>query len=159
MKTNEKWMRYLRWVLLFLVFFDLSIAIPALFFPKWIIEMGKLNSDLVVGAMYRSGPVEPIFLRGIGILWLLAAYVQYLAWKDPAKRLQAVNIALVFRFTGGTFELIEAAWLLRTVQFGDSLIYWVLGVFVAGDYLLIAVMILLLKRLDLKWWQIGGNSK
>ena len=154
MDTKEKWMRYLRWILLFLVFFDLSIAISALFFPGWIIEMGKLNSDLVKGAMYRSGPIEPIFLRGIGILWLLAAYVQYIAWKDPARRLQAVNIALIFRFAGGTFELIEAAYLLRKVQFGDPLIFCVLGIFVVGDYILVAVMIILLKRLGIKWWQI-----
>lgn len=154
MNTKEKCMRYLRWVLLFLVFFDLSIGIPAIFFPGWIVEMGKLNSDFVQGAMYRSGPIEPIFLRGIGILWLLAAYVQYIAWKDPVSRLQAINIALVFRFAGGTFELIETAYLLRKIQFGDPLIFWVLGGFVAGDYILVAVMIILLKRLGLKWWQL-----
>lgn len=154
MDTEEKWMRYLRGILFFLVFFDLSIAIPPLFFPGWIIEIGKLNSDFVKGAMYRSGPIEPIFLRGIGILWLLAAYVQYIAWKDPPNRLQAINIALVFRFAGGTFELIEAAYLLRKVQFGDPLIFWVLGGFVVGDYILIAAMIILLKRLGLKWWQL-----
>jgi len=154
MKSKEKCMKYLRWILLFLVFFDLSIAIPAFFFPGWIIEIGKLNSDLVVGAMYRSGPIEPIFLRGIGILWLLAAYVQYIAWKDPVNRLQAINIALVFRFAGGTFEFIEIAYLLRKVQFDDSLIFWVLGVFVVGDYILVAVIILFLKRLGLKWWKL-----
>ena len=154
MDMNEKWMRYLRGILLFLVFFDLSIAVPALFFPEWIIEFGKLNSDSVVGAMYRSGPIEPIFLRGIGILWLLAAYVQFIAWKDPANRLQAVNIAIVFRFAGGTFELIEMAYLLRNVHFGDTLIFWILGIFVAGDYFLIAILIFFLKRLGLKWWRL-----
>ena len=154
MNNNERWMKYLRGILLFLVFFDLSIAVPALFFPEWIIELGKLNSDYVVGAMYRSGPIEPIFLRGIGILWLLAAYVQFIAWKEPAKRLQAVNIAIVFRFAGGTFELIEMVYLLRKVNFGDPLVFWVLGVFVAGDYLLIAILIFILKRLDLKWWRL-----
>lgn len=150
--TDEKWLRYLRRTLLFLVFFDLAIAVPALFFPRWIIALGKLNSDLVVGAMYRSGTIEPLFLRGIGLLWLLAAYVQLMAWKDPAKRLQAINIAIVFRFAGGTFELIEMSYLLRQVHFGDPLIFWVLGVFVAGDYLLIAIMIFFLKRLGFNWW-------
>jgi hypothetical protein len=151
---NEKRMRYLRGILLFLVFFDLALAIPALFFPEWILELGKLNADHVVGAMYRSGHIEPIFLRGMGVLWLLAAYVQFIAWKDPAKRLQAVNIAIVFRFAGGTLELIEMAYLLRIVHFGDAFVFWTLGVFVAGDYLLIAIMIFLLKRLDLKWWRL-----
>ncbi len=154
MTTQDQWMKYLRWTLLFLVFFDLSIAVPALFFPGWIIEIGKLNSDAVAGAMYRPGPVEPVFLRGIGVLWLLAAYIQYLAWKDPANRLQAVNIALVFRLAGGTFELIEAAYLLRAVHFSDPLIFWVLGIFVAGDYLLVAIMMLFLRRLGLRWLRL-----
>ena len=153
MKTKENWMRYLRWTLLFLVFFDLSIAIPALFFPTWIIDLLKLNSDIVTGAMYRSGPIEPVFLRGVGVLWLLAAYVQYIAWRDPARRLQAINIAIVFRLAGGTFELIEVAYLLRKVQFSDPLIFWGLGIFVAGDYLLVAIMIFFLKRLGLTWWR------
>jgi len=154
MNTNEGWMRFLRGILLFLVFFDLSIAIPALLFPRWIIEMGKFNSDFVEGAMYRSGYIEPIFLRGIGILWLLAAYVQYIAWKDPVRRLQAINIAIIFRFAGGTFELIETTYLLRQVQFGNPLVFWVLGVFVVGDYILVAIMIILLKKLGLRWWQL-----
>lgn len=154
MSADDKWMKYLRWLLLFLVFFDIAIAIPALLFPGWIIETAKLSSDAIAGAMYRSGTVEPIFLRGMGILWLLAAYIQYIAWKDPARSLHAVNIALVFRFLGGTFELVEAAHLLRSVQFGHPLIYWVLGSFVAGDYLLIAIMVLLLRKLDLKWWRL-----
>lgn len=154
MDRNGNWMKYLRGILLFLVFFDLSIAIPALVFPEWIIEMGKLNSDTVVGAMYRIGPIEPIFLRGIGILWLLAAYIQFIAWKDPANRLQAVNIAIVFRFTGGTFELVEMVYLLRIVHFGNSIIFWILGIFVTGDYLLVAVMIYILQRLGLRWWKL-----
>lgn len=153
MDSSAKWMMYLRGTLLFLVFFDLSIAIPALLFPEWVIALGKLNSDHVVGAMYRSGPIEPIFLRGIGLLWLLAAYVQWMAWKDPTNRLQAVNIAIVFRFAGGTFELIEIAYLLRKVHFGDPIVFYVLAFFVAGDYLLIAILAFLLKRLRLKWWR------
>jgi len=151
-------MKYLRWVLLFLVFFDLFIAVPALLFPQWVIGMAKMNTDAVTGAMYRSGPIEPIFLRGIGVLWLLAAYIQYIAWKDPAARMQAVNIAIVFRLAGGTFELIEAAYLLPRVSFGQPLVYWVLGIFVVGDYLLVAVMAYLLRRLGLAWWRLGDQS-
>ena len=154
MSDNEKWLKYLRGVLLFLVFFDLALAIPALFLPELIVGLGKLNSDAVAGAMYRSGAIEPIFLRGVGVLWLLAAYVQYIAWKDPATRLQAINIAIVFRFAGGTFELFEAAYLLPGVHFNYPLVYWTLGVFVAGDYLLIAVMAFLLKKLGLKWTRL-----
>lgn len=150
MNSEGRWMKYLKRLLFFLVLFDLAIAIPALFFPGWIIELGKLNSDQVVGAMYRSGHIEPIFLRGIGLLWLLAAYVQFIAWRDPPNRLQAINIALVFRFAGGTFELIEIAYLLRQVNFGDPLIFWVLGFFAGGDYILVGVLIFLLNRLGLK---------
>jgi hypothetical protein len=147
-----KWLKLLRATLLFLVFFDLAIAIPALFFPEWAIGIAKLNSDAVRGAMYRSGTIEPLFLRGVGILWLVAAYVQLLAWRDPLGRLVAVNIALVFRFLGGTFELVEAAFLLPRVGFGDPLIFGVLAVFVAGDYLLVGLMVFFLHELRARWW-------
>ena len=157
MNSPDGPMRYLKWLLLFLVFFDLAIAVPALFFPEWLISMAKMNADLVAGAMYRGGQIEPIFLRGVGVLWLLAAYIQYIAWKDPARRIQAVNIAIVFRLAGGTFELIEAAYLLPRVSFGDPLIYWALGIFVAGDYLLVAVMAYLLHRLGLRWWSLADG--
>ena len=69
---SAKWLKLLRGTLLFLVFFDLVIAVPALFFPDWILSLAKLNADGVPGAMYRSGTIEPMFLRGVGILWLVA---------------------------------------------------------------------------------------
>lgn len=147
-------MKWLRAILLFLVAFDLTLAVIALLFPRWVLAIGSLSSDAVHGAMYRSGPIEPIFLRGVGVLWLLAAYVQLLAWKDPARNLVAVTIAIVFRTAGGTFELIEVLFLLPAVRFGDSLIFAVLGIFAAGDYLLVGVMALLLRRLRLEWWSV-----
>lgn len=152
MLKRDVYLKLLRATLLFLVFFDLAIAIPALFFPGAIIDLGHLNADDVAGAMYRAGHIEPIFFRGVGVLWLLAAWVQFLAWRDPEKRLVAVNIAIVFRFCGGTFELVEVLFLLPAVGFSHPLIYWVLGFFVLGDYLLIAAMAYLLHKLGLKWW-------
>lgn len=143
--------KWLRAILLFLVVFDLTLAVAALLFPRWVLALGKLNSDAVRGAMYRGGPIEPIFLRGVGVLWLLAAYVQYLAWKAPERNLAAVNIAIVFRLAGATFELVEVLFLLPAVQFGDSLIFVTLGIFAAGDYLLVGAMALLLRRLRLAW--------
>lgn len=151
---HEKSLKFFRGILLFLVFFDLAIAIPALFFPGWVISIAKLDSDAVTGAIYRSGGVEPLFLRGVGVLWLLAAWVQYLAWRDPLHRLPVVNIAIVFRFFGGTFELIAVLFLLPAQGFHDPLIYWTLGIFVVGDYLLIAVMVGLLHRLRAPWWKL-----
>jgi hypothetical protein len=152
--TTLKWFRR---VLLFLVFFDLSIAIPALLFPLWPITLAKLNAD-VPGAVYRSGLVEPLFLRGVGVLWLLAAWVQYLAWRDPVGRLSAVNIAIVFRFCGGSFELFEALVLLPRVGFHEPLIFYVLAVFVAGDYALVAAMVWMLRKMGLPWWQLPAKN-
>lgn len=157
MPARQRWYKALRALLLFLVFFDLAIAIPALAFPGWVIGLGALNAD-VPGALYRAGPVEPIFLRGVGLLWLMAAYVQYLAFRDPERRLVAVNIAIVFRFCGGTFELIEALVLLPAAGYEHQLTYWVLGSFVAGDYLLIAAMVYLLHKLDLPWWSLRRSA-
>ncbi len=147
-------LKWLRAVLLFLVVFDLILAVAALLFPRWMLAIGKLNSDAVRGAMYRSGRVEPIFVRGVGVLWLLAAYVQYLAWKEPVRNLVAVTIAIVFRVAGATFELIEVLFLLPAVQFGDSLIFVALGIFAAGDYLMVGIIVLLLRRLRLEWMSV-----
>jgi len=153
MANRETYIKLLRLCLLGLVIFDLVIMVPALFFPGWVIDLGSLNSGSISGAPYRAGNIEPLFLRGVGILWLLAAYVQYVAWRDPVNRLQAVNIAIVFRFCGGTFELIVILFLLPAAGFYDPLIYWVLGAFVAGDYLMIGIMAVLLHKAELHWWR------
>ncbi len=153
MATRETYIKLLKVCLLGLVVFDLVIMVPALIFPGWVIDLGSLNSGSVAGAPYRSGSIEPMFLRGVGILWLLAGYCQYIAWRDPENRLQAVNIAIVFRFCGGTFELMEILFLLPAAGFNDPLIYWVLGGFVAGDYLMIGIMVFLLHKAKLPWWR------
>jgi len=153
MPDQKQYLKYLRWVLLFLVFFDLVISFMAFFMSNWAIDLGKLNSDYIQGAIYRCGKIEPIFMRGTGVLWLLAAYVQFLAWRDPLNRLLIVNIAIIFRFCGATFELIEVLFLLPRSGFNAPLLYQILGVFVTGDYLFIAAMIYLLKKLDQKWWR------
>lgn len=153
MAKQETYIKLLRFCLMGLVLFDLVIMIPALFFPGWVIDLGSLNSGSISGAPYRAGNIEPLFLRGVGILWLLAGYCQYIAWRDPVRRLQAVNISIVFRFCGGTFELIVILFLLPAAGFNDHLIYWVLGAFVAGDYIMIGIMAFLLHKAQLKWWK------
>lgn len=153
MAKRETYIKALRVCLLGLVAFDLVIMVPALVFPGWVIDLGSLNSGSIAGAPYRAGQIEPLFLRGVGILWLLAAYVQYVAWRDPVNRLLAVNIAIVFRFCGGTFELIVILFLLPAAGFNDPLIYWVLGSFVAGDYIMIGIMVYLLHKAELHWWR------
>jgi hypothetical protein len=147
---SAKWMKLFRATFMFLVFFDLFLAVVALGFPHLLIRIGSLDSDTVTGAMYRSGNIEPIFMRGVGILWLIAAYVQYLGWRDPAGRPHVVTSALVFRFCGGTFEAIEGLFLLPRTGFSDPVLYWFLLVFVIGDYVLIASMVYMLRRAGVK---------
>ena len=149
-EDSAKWLKLFRATFMFLVFFDLFLAVVALFFPHLLIKIGSLNSDAVTGAMYRAGNIEPIFMRGVGILWLIAAYVQYVGWRDPVGRAHVVVSALVFRFCGGTFEMIEGLFLLPRAGFSDPVIYWVLLVFVVGDYLLIGSMVYMLRRAGVK---------
>lgn len=149
-EDSAKWLKWFRATLMFLVFFDLFLAVVALFFPHVLIQIGSLDSDAVTGAMYRPGNIEPIFMRGVGILWLLAAYVQYVGWRDPVGRPHVVTSALVFRFCGGTFEAIEGLFLLPRVGFSDPVLYWVLLVFVVCDYLLIGSMVYMLRRAGVK---------
>jgi hypothetical protein len=145
-----KWLKWFRATFMFLVFFDLFLAALALVFPHLLIRIGSLDSDTVTGAMYRAGNIEPIFMRGVGILWLIAAYVQYVGWRDPVGRPHVVASALVFRFCGGTFEAIEGLFLLPRAGFSDPVLYWFLLVFVIGDYLLIAAMTYMLRRAGVK---------
>ena len=145
-------LKLLKLILIGLVLFDLAIAVMALFKPDLWISWGHLNDPAVPGAPYRQGVIEPLFIRGIGILWLMAAYAQFLAWKDPENRTWAVNISIVFRFCGGTFELLEVLYLLPRVGFNYSGAYWILGSFVVGDYVCIAFMAYLLYKLQIKWW-------
>lgn len=153
MIDQSRALKLLRWILFGLVLFDLAIALPALCFPGWVISLGHLSDPSTPGAPYRTGAIEPLFLRGVGVLWLLAAYVQLMAWRDPVERIWAVNIAIVFRFTGGTFELLEILWLLPRVGFDYSLAYGVLVFFVVGDYALVGTMVWLLHRAGLRWWR------
>ncbi len=145
--------KLLRATLLFLVFFDIILGVVGVGFPQVFIMVFKLNTE-ITGAMYQSGLVEPIFIRGVGILWFLAAYVQFLAWKDPASRPLVINIALIFRFCGGTFELIESLILLPLVGYSYVWGHVTLAIFYIGDYLLIAFMIYLLKKCNIRWWKI-----
>ncbi|NOZ88016.1 MAG: hypothetical protein GXP49_17500 [Deltaproteobacteria bacterium] len=144
----------LKTLLMILVLFDLSIAALALFYPHSWISFGHLDSSTVPGAPYRQGTIEPLFLRGVGILWLLAAYVQFLAFKNPEERPWAINLSIVFRFFGGTFELVEVLFLLPMVKFDYKPAYWLLGGFVACDYICIGLMVLLLWSLKIKWWAV-----
>lgn len=139
--------------MLFLVFFDMILAAVALFSPVFFLSIFKLNAD-IPGAVYRAGAIEPIFVRGVAILWALAAYVQYLAWKDPVGRPLVLNIALVFRFCGGTIELIESLFLLPAAGYSYIIGYITLAVFYIGDYLLIGWMIYLANRCGIKWRHI-----
>jgi hypothetical protein len=144
--------KLLRAILLFLVFFDLLIAILALFFPHFVIATWHFDDPHVPGAPYRQGvPIEPIWMRGVGILWVLAAYVQYVAWRAPVARLTAVHLAIAFRFVGGSFELVELLFLLPAVGFDHWLLLWTFPVFVVGDYALVATMIWCMNRLGLPW--------
>jgi hypothetical protein len=136
---EEKKAIYLKWlkrILLFLVFFDLGLGIWAIGFPSSVLKAGNLPI-----------PPEPIFVRGVGVFWLLVAYIQFLAWKDPIKRLLALHIAIIFRIAGATFEAIEGIFLLRPF----SQIHFILGIFVVGDVALVIAMIWLLKKLGLCW--------
>jgi hypothetical protein len=137
-------MNHLKWlkrVLLFSVFLDLGLGIWAIGFPFSVLKIGNFPF-----------PPEPIFVRGVGVFGLLVAYIQFLAWKDPIKRLLALHIVIMFRIVGATFEAIEGIFLLRPF----SQFHFLLGIFAAGDIALAIVIIWLLKKLGLCWrkWEV-----
>lgn len=154
MARRDFYWRALRGVFFFLIFYDLAIAIPGLFFPEAMIDFARLNADDVAGAMYRPGHIEPIFLRGLGVLWVLASYVQYLAWRDPERNLVAVNVAIVFRGLGAGLQVIEALLLLPLAGFGHPTLYVVLVLFFTGDFILLGTLVALLRKVGLPWWVV-----
>ena len=147
-ESQIKWLKVLKISLIVMAIFDLTTGSIGCFFPEAVISFGSLN--IGPGALYPSGPVEPVFLRGVGVLWIWAAYIQFLAWKYTVERPHLIIIAMLFRFLGGTLQLFEIIFLLPAVGFGNTNTFLILGGFVFGDYLLIIVTFLMMKKLDLK---------
>lgn len=57
--------------------------------------------------------VEPLFIRGVGMYWLFAAYLQFPGLRNPKKNVVAVQLSIIFRLSVAVIDFIEAFFLLE----------------------------------------------
>jgi hypothetical protein len=118
-----------------LVFWDLGLGIYAVFFAK------HFEAWVQFAPQY-----EPLFIRGVGMYWLFAAWFQFLGARDPRKYLVAVQLEIVFRSSAILIDTAEIVLLQRPVYF----FHYMLGFFVLMNFLIAVSTATLLKRMGLK---------
>ena len=128
--------RKLRILLALLFISELPVAMYLLFFPYHFQSVFNLP----------SGP-EPFFVREVGNFLIFAAYFQYIAFRNPEKNLQAVQLTIVLRLLAGMLELWEITMLLST----HDMFYFALLFFCVTNFLFAGLIGRYLKQMNLKW--------
>ena len=133
--------RRLRYLLGALVLWDLGLGLYAVAFA------GHFQ-DLI---RFDCRP-EPLFIRGVGVYWLFAAYFQLLGLRNPAKFVAAVQLSIVFRLSAAAIDGAEAIFLLpRPFYF----FHYLLLFFVAMNCLIAFLTARLLRGMGLRWIEVG----
>ena len=130
----------LQLLLLVLVFWDLGIGIYAVFFANHFQELILFTP--------RS---EPLFIRGVGVYWLFAAYFQFLGFRNPEKYLVAIQLSIIFRLSAAFFDFTEVFFLLDSPFY---FFHYLLIFFVVMNCLIAYLTVRLLKKMKLKWIEI-----
>lgn len=131
--------KQLRLLMVLLALWDLGIGIYAVGFPK--------HLQQVVCFAPRA---EPLFIRGVGVYWLFAAYMQFLGFRDPTKYLVAVQLAVIFRLSAAVIDSVEILLLPRPFY----LFHYLLMFFVLMNCLIAWLTAGLLRRMSLRWIDI-----
>lgn len=135
----EKARKWLRTLLLLLVIWDLAIGLYAVFFA------GHMQTVI------RFAPrPEPLFIRGVGVYWLFAAYFQYLGYRDPEKNLVALHLSVVFRLSAAAIDFAEVFFLLGRPFYS---FHYLLLFFVVMNCLIASAIIRFTKKMNLKLWE------
>lgn len=134
--TAEKAERLLKLLLGTLIFWDLGLGLYAVVFAK------HFESWVQFAPQY-----EPLFIRGVGMYWLFAAWFQFLGSRNPRKFVVAVQLATWFRASAICIDSAELYLLQRPWYFFHSL----LAFFVVMNLLIAVSQATLLKRMGLKW--------
>ena len=140
MEENEIARKHLRMLLLMLVFWDLGIGVYAVLFAK--------HFQQVILFTPQS---EPLFVRGVGVYWLFAAYFQFLGFKNPEKNLVAVQLSIVFRLSAAVIDFIEVFFLLDRPFY---YFHYLLIFFVFMNCLIVYLTAHYLRKMELKWIEI-----
>ena len=136
-KTARK---YLRLLLGALVLWDLGIGVYAVIWAKHFQEL-----------VLFAPRAEPLFIRGVGVYWLFAAYLQFLGFRNPEKNVVAVQLSIIFRLSAAVIDFIEAFFLLERPFY---FFHYLLMFFVLMNCLIAWLTARCLKRMDLKWIEV-----
>ena len=140
MEQKEVARKRLRLLLAVLFFWDIGIGVYAIFFAK------HFQQFILFTPQY-----EPLFIRGVGVYWLFAAYIQFLGFKNPEKNIIAVQLSIVFRLSAAVIDFIEVFFLLgKPIYF----FHYLLVFFVFMNCLIAYLTISCLRRMNLKWIEI-----
>jgi hypothetical protein len=130
----------LRLLLGLLVLWDLGIGIYAVFFAE--------HFQHLISFEPRS---EPLFIRGVGVYWLFAAYLQFLGFRNPEKFLVAVQLSVIFRLSAAVIDSVETFFLLgQPFYFFNYLLMF----FVVMNCLIAYTTTRLLGKMNLKWIEL-----
>lgn len=127
----------LRLMLLLLTLWDTIIGVYAVFFAH--------HLQQVVNFVPQP---EPLFIRGVGVYWLFAAYFQFLGYRNPEKNLLAVQLSIVFRLSAAAIDFCEVVFLLGTPVYH---FHYLLAFFVVMNCIIAYLTIGFLKKMNLKW--------
>ncbi len=125
-----------------LVFWDLGLGIYAVVFAK------HFEAFVQFAPQY-----EPLFIRGVGMYWLFAAWFQFLGSRNPRKYLVAVQLAIWFRTSAIFIDSAE----LYLLQRPWYLFHSMLAFFVLMNFLIAVSAATLLKRMGLPWIDISRD--
>jgi hypothetical protein len=130
----------LRILMALMVIWDLVIGVYAVFWGKHMQSLLGLDSG-----------IEPMFLRGVGVYWLFASYMQFLGCRNPEKFLVAIQLSIIFRLSAALFDSIEVLFLLPKPF---TWVHYLLGAFVVCNIIIACITIHFLKRMNLKWIEV-----
>lgn len=134
--TQAKAEKLLKLLLGTLIFWDLGLGIYAVVFAKHFETLVQFTPQY-----------EPLFIRGVGMYWLFAAWFQFLGSRNPRKYLVAVQLSIWFRTSAIFIDSAEIYLLQRPFYF----FHYMLAFFVLMNFLIAVSSATLLKRMGLKW--------
>lgn len=137
MDKTQSACRNLRFMLALLVLWDFGIGGYAVGFAEHMQQVIRFVPQ-----------PEPLFIRGVGVYWLFAAFFQYLGWRDPRKFLVAVQLSIVFRLSAAVIDCFEALVLLPKPFY---FFHWTLLFFVVMNCLIAYLTARWLKGMGLNW--------
>ncbi len=144
MKEKDTARKRLRLLLALMALWDLVIGVYAVFGAHHLQQMVQFTPQS-----------EPLFIRGVGVYWLFAAYLQLLGFRDPEKNLVAVQLTIVFRLSAALIDMVEVLFLLdRPFYF----FHYMLLFFVVINLIVAYLTARFLRRMKFKWIDVAPQT-